>query len=117
VATVEGAGQHPEVRVGVRGAGQLHGLVAVVDGDHEQRRLLDAGGVQQIRACRIAKVALDVHLAHVVDLLWCPIQHHRGHPVGAQQAVDDLPETADAGDDHRAALVDLAPRCGSLLRA
>ena len=83
--------------------GEREAVGDVVDGIHQQARVLRPRRAQQIEARRVAVEHLVAELAQQIDLLGVVIEHDGAHAVGEQQPGDDLAEAPEAGDDHRIA--------------
>ena len=81
--------------------GHLDALLDVVDGQHHHARLVGAGGAQQVQPRRVAVEHRPAEAAHGLDLLGVVLEHGGREAVGVEQAADDLPVAAEAGDDHR----------------
>src|SRR5579862_192655 len=81
-------------------------LLDVVDGVHEQPRLLRAGGLEEVEPRRIAVEHGEAELAQRLDLVGIVIHDDRVHVARQQQAPDDLAEAPEARDDHGALLGD-----------
>ena len=85
---------------------QIDYSVAIVDRNHEQIDPGDTGGCEQIMTRCVAEKTADIELSHVINLLRIVIQDDRLNPIGDQQAIDNLPETSNAGDQHASVFVD-----------
>ncbi len=73
----------------------------VVDGVHQQPGVARAGGFQQVEPSGVAVEHAIPELAQRIDLVGIVVQHHRADAAREQQTAHDLPEAAEARDDHR----------------
>ena len=73
----------------------------IVQRHDQQLRLLGAGRAQHVGPRGIAEIHLGAEAAHHVHLAWIALQRGERDAVHAQHAADDLPEAAEAADDHR----------------
>jgi hypothetical protein len=80
--------------------GRPHRSLDVVDGQHEQPRVLCPGRLQKLEARGIAVVDLVAEAAHEIDLLVARLQRREMHAAHRQHPRHDLAEAAVAGDDH-----------------
>ena len=104
---VVGTGHDLDARVGLAGElGDLHGLLVIVDGHHQQSCLGQPGNQQQLLPGGVTEIGLDPE-ALVARHRGGVVVDHRGLvTAGREHGVDDAPEAAVAGDDHRVLLLD-----------
>ena len=103
------AGEHLQVRIHAlyqaRGANVR---VRVVGGQHEDLGAVGVRRAQQVGAGRVAVVDLGAEAAGNIHLVGAVLQRGEGDLLRAHHAPDDLPDPAEAGDDHaRMVVVDV----------
>ncbi len=72
----------------------------VVDRDDEKARALGSGGAQEVEPGGVAVERRHAEAAEQFHLLLVVIEHGQAKAIRAQQAADDVPEAAEAGEDH-----------------
>ena len=77
----------------------FHRRLDVVDGEHENFGILGMRGTQQFQPRGVSVENLIAETAQKVDLGLTGLERREGNLLGAQDAADDLPEAAEAGDD------------------
>jgi len=82
------------------------GGLGIVDGDEQHPGRCGAGGFEQVHARRVAVVGFPAEAPHGIDLAGIVVDHRRAYSQASQDANDDLPEAAEAGDDHRLRFAD-----------
>ena len=76
----------------------------VVDRHHQHLGLAGTGHAQQVEPRGVAVVHLPAEAPRRLHLIGADVEHGGAASAGEQQAPDDLPVAAEAGDDHRRAL-------------
>ena len=76
-----------------------HRGLDVVDGEHEDLRILGMRGAQQFQTRGVAVENLVAEAAQKIDLGLTGFERGKGDLLGAQDAADDLSEAAEARDD------------------
>src|SRR5262249_9057296 len=92
--------------------------VDVVDGVDDHRSLTSAGGIEQVQPCGVAVEDAEPEAAQRVDVVRIVVENGGLETASEEEAADDLPDAADAGNDHGTVLGrDTARRAAALLAA
>src|SRR5580658_2114111 len=78
-----------------------HRGVDVFDRQHQHLGALCAGRAQQVEPRGVAVIDLVAEAAHEIDVRLADVERREGQTLDPQHARYDLPEAAEAGDDHR----------------
>ena len=83
----------------------VHRIFNVINRQDKDFGMLNAGRPQNVRLGRVAVIQLTAVVADKIDFIQAAVNRGEGLVLDMRHAGDNLPETAEAGNDHRRMLV------------